>query len=158
MTQLPCVLRKMLACAVVASAVVLVVFTAGCPQAGQNTASSGQIAGGGSTPIVSYNLDIQPIFDANCVSCHAAGPTGVVSGAGLDLTPGNSYFNLFNQPSQEFPGFLLVEPGSASTSWLYIKVSQEPPVGLRMPPFSGPLPDSDIQLIRTWIKQGGLSD
>lgn len=36
------------------------------------------------TVVISYSLDIQPIFDANCVSCHP-------SVYKPDLTPSNSY-------------------------------------------------------------------
>lgn len=152
------VFQNLLACGLPIGVVALVALVAGCPGSGRNTIAGNGGAGGSTVPVVSYHLDIQPIFDTYCTSCHSAGGAAAVIGIGLDLTPGNSYQNLFGRPSQESPNFFLIEPGSPDTSWLYMKVGLvQPPVGLRMPPFRDPIPDADIQLIRQWILQGALS-
>ena len=58
---------------------------------------------------VSYSADVQPIFDAKCVSCHP--PT-----KSLDLEPDNSYDALING------GF--VDTGSPESSLIYIKMAE----------------------------------
>lgn len=101
---------------------------------------------------VSY-LQIQQIFDDNCVSCHN------VAG-GLDLTAPLSWSDLVNQPAPdpETCGGSLVAPGNASGSYLYQKVSSASPCyGAQMPMgefFPNPLPDCVIAMVGAWIAEG----
>jgi hypothetical protein len=87
---------------------------------------------------VSYQQDIQPIFDRACVSCH-----GVQ--AGLTLT---GYDQLMNG-SLDGP---VVIPGNPAASELLRRLTglSEP----RMPLGSQPLSAGDIQLIEAWIAAG----
>ena len=101
------------------------------------------------TPAVSYAA-IQSIFSANCTGCHRANTT---NNGGLDLTPGNSYSELVDQPSVFVIGMKLVEPGSYSRSYLFEKInSPNPQHGTRMRPTDA-LPLADQALIRDWITQ-----
>jgi hypothetical protein len=59
------------------------------------------------TVVISYSLDIQPVFDANCVSCHP-------SIYKPDLTPTNSYNALISGN--------YVVPGDPTGSKLYTKL------------------------------------
>ena len=101
------------------------------------------------TPAVNYAV-IQNIFSANCTGCHRANTT---NNGGLDLTPGNSYGELVNQPSIFAVGVKLVEPGSTSRSYLFEKInSPNPQHGARMRPTDA-LSLADQALIRDWITQ-----
>jgi mono/diheme cytochrome c family protein len=90
---------------------------------------------------VSFQTDIKPIFQTHgCASCHG-GNGGLFVGSVAQLLQGGSH------------GPAIV-PGNADASNIVKKLSPNPPFGDRMP-FGGPyLPDSTIQLIRTWINQG----
>lgn len=101
------------------------------------------------TPSVAYSV-VEDIFSANCTGCHRAGTT---NNGGLDLTAGNSYAELVNQPSLFVPGLKLVEPGSPSRSYLFEKINRaNPQQGTRMRP-SDALSLADQALIRDWITQ-----
>ena len=90
--------------------------------------------------IVSFSLDIQPIFTNNCIECHP------VIEAVPDLTEGNSYNSITN-------GIYIV-PDSLDTSLLYQRLLGNPTI---MPP-SGALPFSDISLFKRWIEQGAQNN
>ncbi|MFQ5866326.1 MAG: c-type cytochrome [bacterium] len=111
---------------------------------------------------------IQPIFDTNCIRCHAPGGvgftrTGGSQNNGLDLTRGNSHSRLVNQPTFEAPDVepkLRVRPGDPEGSYIIQKISSATPkFGKRMP-FDGPpfLSQNEIQLIRNWVTQGAPND
>jgi hypothetical protein len=95
---------------------------------------------------VHYAAQIQPIFDAQCISCH--GTQG-----NLSLAAGVSYNNLGHVPAaSSCTNLHRVFPGSADNSVLYRKVSGTS-CGGRMPQ-GGSLSAGDIALIRTWINEG----
>lgn len=88
---------------------------------------------------VSFQNDIQPIFDQSCISCHNGSLVP-------DLTASNSYNSLFSNN--------LVIPRDADGSELYKRFIG---VGPLMPPGSS-LPQSKIDLIEQWINQGALDN
>ena len=90
--------------------------------------------------IVSYSLDIQPIFNTNCTSCHPL----IVSAP--DLTSDNSYDAIM------MDNYIVSKDLDASI--LFQKLLGKPNV---MPP-SGPLPQKEIDLVKTWIAQGALDN
>jgi len=94
---------------------------------------------------VSYSRDVQPIFDAYCVSCHP-------SSGNLDLRRGYSYNNIVNVPASGYPGILVV-PNDPEASVLYKKIDKSGVYGANMP-IGRPLSTTDITIIRTWIEQG----
>jgi len=109
---------------------------------------------------VSFSADIQPIFDDNCIRCHA----GLGAPQGLDLRAQFSFDNLVGVESNEVPPDLRVNPGSSDPceggSYLVEKISgcplgsEIPRVGERMP-FGGPfLSEEEIILIMDWIDLG----
>ena len=85
---------------------------------------------------VDYQTEIQPIFDANCMGCHAGGYSGGLQLGTYDelMTGGNS-------------GNTIVA-GDHSTSNLWIKINNG-----TMPP-NGNLSAEDINLVAQWIDEG----
>jgi len=97
---------------------------------------------------ISYENDIQPIFDANCTSyCHSGG--GTYAG-GLDLT---SYENLMLGTNNHGP---IINPGYANYSILIQKLSDSPPFGEQMPLNQPPLDGALVSLISAWINAGAI--
>ena len=94
--------------------------------------------------------DIQPILNANCVSCHQDdAPT-----ADLSLQRGSLVEATVNVNSSLFPDLVLVTPGSSADSYLFHKISgthEEAGGGGVKMPVDGALRDADIELIRQWI-------
>src|SRR5439155_286563 len=74
--------------------------------------------------LVSFRGDVQPIFTAGCAlpGCHS----GPIPTQGLDLSDGSSYAALVGRPSTELPTVKLIDPGSATTSYLLWKVGKAP--------------------------------
>ncbi len=116
---------------------------------------------------VSLSGDIQPIFNSNCIRCHA----GATAPLGLDLREGLSFGNLVNQPSVEFVGHMRVNPGDSRTpcetglgsgdgSEIVEKISGCPdtpgvPSFGGLMPLGGPfLSNKEINLIIEWIEEG----
>ncbi|GEM_PF-5266901 len=100
---------------------------------------------------VEFETDVQPIFDNNCAlsGCHVAGHS-----TGLDLTIGNSYWNLVNIPATGYPDFR-VKPYDPDNSVLYNKIANTGKSGDIMPPSPSPaLSSNEIQKIYDWIVQG----
>lgn len=93
-----------------------------------------------------YSVNIQPIWTAQCVGCHAGpSPSG-----DLSLVEGSSYAALVEVPSEGDPGLVRVQPGSPEDSYLFqLLASGAMPVG-------GSLSDVDLENVKTWISQGAL--
>jgi len=91
-----------------------------------------------------YDTKIQPIFDANCTSCHG-------NSSDLNLEQGVSYDNMVNQ-SSSYGGFI-VNPGDKGSSSLYQKLVGNGSYGSRMPQ-GGQLEQSYIDIIGQWIDSG----
>ena len=89
--------------------------------------------------VVSFAEDIQPIFTANCASCHPAIEEP-------DLTVGNSYSAITN-------GVYIV-PEDLEASLLYQTLLWE----VSPMPIVEQLPASEINLVRIWIEQGALDN
>jgi hypothetical protein len=114
---------------------------------------------------VSFATDIQPIFDTNCIVCHAVDFSGT-DASFMPLTSDVSYGNLVNIRDTN------TDPGTGFTSDFRVKrcVSEESVLFQRvdsttarmasyeatMPMGSSPLPLGDQAAIQTWIDQGAL--
>jgi hypothetical protein len=73
----------------------------------------------------------------------------------MDLTMGKAYSNLVNVPSGCSDGRLRVAPGSPATSYLINKLTGvDMCSGTQMPAKGASIPQSQIDLIRTWICLG----
>ena len=106
--------------------------------------------------VISFDKDIVPIFKTNCAGCHDPGGS---SGIVMYLTDDPQPARWIDQPSTELPQIVLIDPGSATTSMIYLKVATDPPpVGDRMPRFAPPLAQPELNALRLWIEQGALDN
>ncbi len=96
---------------------------------------------------VSFSVQVQPIFNAECTGCH-----GLNGNGGLDIREGEAYGNLVGIPSQSYAG-QLVMAGDPDASVLHRKLNGLPGVGDQMP-LGGSLPEESRNLIRDWIAEG----
>lgn len=94
--------------------------------------------------VISYSNDIQPIFNAYCVSCHN------VSHSKLNLLSTASYLQITSD------GFSApyIDLNNPEASILYKSLKGIPTI---MPP-SGTISESDINKVLLWIKKGALND
>ena len=75
------------------------------------------------------------------------------------LEPGRAYSNTVNRPSTEISTLVRVLPFDPDNSYLYLKVTGNSRiVGDRMPQGRTPLSDSQIKLLRDWIRRGAPND
>lgn len=95
---------------------------------------------------LTYQANIKPILEANCVSCHIPGGAGYEK-SGLRL---DSHEALM-KGTQFGP---VVVPGSSVSSTLYRLVSGQADPSIRMPHGAAALPDADVATIAAWIDQG----
>jgi hypothetical protein len=121
-------------------------------KAGNRDSNTVEVSG---TIDVSLSEQIQHTFSSDCAvaGCHVPGNPPL----GLVLAPGFAYDYLASVRSREYPIELRVNPGDPTTSFLYQKVSENPPpVGYQMPaPATGSiLGQAEIDRIRRWILQG----
>lgn len=113
--------------------------------------SSGSTTGVGA---VDYTMDIQPLWDLRCVSCHVAGGSAPM---GPILTAGVSHANIVDvqSPTVALP---LVAPGDPDGSYLWHKINgtqAEVPGGSGSPmPIGIPFTDDEKALIEQWILDG----
>ena len=85
--------------------------------------------------VVSYQTDIMPLWEGECVNCHSGN-------VAPDLRPANSYNSLLN-------GY--VEKGNSAESILYLSLIHAPGVT----PMPGTQwPASKTELVKAWIDQG----
>ena len=91
---------------------------------------------------VSYQSDIQPLWNQSCISCHKPGATAP------DLTAANSYLALTANNKY-------VVPGNVANSILHKSLIGE---GAPLMPTDGKWSDSKIALVDKWINDGALNN
>src|SRR5258708_562189 len=98
---------------------------------------------GGQTPRkIDFGKDVQPIFQAYCVSGH--GPSQQMAGFRIDQ-------RRYAMPNRVGANGARIVPGDSGRSRLYQKIAGNGG-GLQMPP-TGPLSQEQIGTIKTWIEQ-----
>jgi len=111
---------------------------------------------GGGSPATTLEPTLDSI-QANVFSVSSAIPGCHGDGTvqfGLRLDPGFSAGNLIDVASPQDPTLIRVIPGNSNSSFLIQKLEGTQTVGMRMPAFSPPLPQSTIDVIRQWIQDG----
>lgn len=109
--------------------------------------------------LVSFRTDLQPILNSRCVVCHVTG----AENAGLNLARSVARKNLVAVPSTESK-LLRVSPGKPEESYLMHKLlgsqSSVGGSGKLMPLSDAPQPieASQLELFRSWIRQGALDN
>jgi len=123
-----------------------ILLIGGCSDKGNDpTSANQQPSPPPVTQDVSFQSQIRPIFQQRgCDGCHG-GNGGLFVQTVAQLLQGGSH------------GSAIV-PGKADSSNLIKKLSPNPPFGDRMPQGGPYLPDSTIQIIRTWINQGAKNN
>jgi hypothetical protein len=91
-----------------------------------------------------FGAEVQPIFDAKCVSCHP------VAYPYLDLRPGQSYDDLVRVSAATRPAFERVLPGQPELSYLLT----HPPD----PSQRDLLTRDERETIAAWIRAGAKDD
>ncbi len=91
-----------------------------------------------------FAADVQPIFDAKCVSCHP------VAYPYLDLRAGRSYRDLVRVNAETKPAFYRVLPGRPELSYL---LTHPPDPSLR-----DLLSSDERTAIEAWIRAGAKND
>ena len=91
---------------------------------------------------VDYELEIQPIFNANCGNCHIGNSSG-----GVNLS---SYQNVMDSD--------VITPFDANDSELYDLITEDNGGGDDMPPGNAELSSEQILLIEAWINEGALPE
>lgn len=103
---------------------------------------------------LSHDADIQPIWDANCVTaCHTTGG----SGAMYILFDSDPYSQIVDKMSVSYPALTLVTPGSRDDSYLWHKLNGsqvEAGGGGSKMPLGPALSADDLEKIGQWIDQG----
>ncbi|MGI9532824.1 hypothetical protein [Lutimonas sp.] len=91
--------------------------------------------------VVSYEQDIMPLWEGECVSCHQGNTPP-------DLRPANSYNSLLN-------GFVVA--GDSENSILYLSLIHAPGIA-PMPTATSKWPSGQTDLVKAWIDQGALDN
>ena len=92
---------------------------------------------------VDFNRDVRPIFNSQCMSCH-----GGVKQAG------NVSFSYREQAlGKGKSGRPVIVPGNPRVSELMARITSTDPE-IRMPLHGAPLPQTQIDVLRRWIKEG----
>lgn len=131
-----------------------------------STASSGKYLYSKFTIIIDEGIppstlsgDVQPVFNANCITCHQT----IAPPVNLDLSAGNAYTNLVDVDSEQSL-IKRVTPGNSFESYLFAKL-----IGIHtfgpflgsgdmMPKGAEPLGFEDMDKIQAWINQGAKDD
>ena len=95
------------------------------------------------TPAISYNRDIRPVINAECIACHG----GVKKSSGL------SFLTLAEALDTAESGQPAIIPGDAGASELIRRLRNHDPE-YRMPLEAEPLPEETIEKFEQWINQG----
>ena len=116
-------------------------------------------AGGPGDPIdptATFTRVQTEIFTPTCalVGCHD--PLGQQSQ--MVLSAGRAYAQTVNVASVEMPAVMRIRPNDPDNSYLYRKITGANITGDRMPQGRTPLTDTQIKLVRDWIRRGAPND
>lgn len=129
-------------------------FKAGALYVNAHTATNGPGVVRGQ--LISFKDNIQPIFTAKCVECHAPGKIGST----LPLvTASESHDNLVGALSKTSTpgGGTLVFAGDSANSVLFKRLDGNA-AGTQMPRVGDRLPDNEFNLISAWIDMGAANN
>jgi hypothetical protein len=132
-----------------------VLLLAGC---GELKSPTDPGLGGGDPidPTATFTRVQNEIFTPTCASiaCHDL----IGQQSQQVLIAGRAYQQIVGVPSVEMPSLFRIAPGDPASSYLYRKVTGAGITGDRMPQTLPPLSDSQIKLIRDWIRRGAPND
>jgi hypothetical protein len=134
---------------------VLLAATA-CGKLGELPTDPGNGSGDPIDPTATFTRVQTEIFTPTCaqLGCH----DNLGRQEGMVLTAGQAYGMIVARPSVENPSLLRVSPNDPANSYLYRKITGAGITGDRMPQGKAPLTDTQIKLIRDWIRRGAPND
>lgn len=110
---------------------------------------------------VSWNLNVWPVVQNKCRSCHIGSGEGAQQVPSMIMTDANSTrlawvgIDPTCSGGSIPPGAKRVLPGNPDLSFVYNKINETAPwCGVRMPKGGAPLSAAQIQLFYDWINQG----
>ena len=115
---------------------------------------SASASGAGSTSFTGFGIyflssDVQTVLNNHCTSCHFSGGNSPI------LTAGSTYSQTYNVTATCDATKKRVNPTSASTSVVYLRVSSNTECSGYMPPIlSQTLTSGELTIIRAWINNG----
>ena len=100
--------------------------------------------------VVSYQTDVLPILNDNCMECHVEGGKGLKA-SGLSM---ESYDGLM-KGTEYGP---IIKPGDSLSSTMIMLVEGRGDPSIRMPHGKKSITKEDILVIREWIDQGAKNN
>lgn len=91
--------------------------------------------------------DVSSIFSSACSSCHTTGSSGGLSGI-------TTWSNVVMTYSTQSTSTYLIDPFSASDSYIWQKIQGTASVGGKMPKGGGTVSSTQQSTIKTWIDEG----
>lgn len=110
----------------------------------------------GGQATVSFSRDVVPLFERG--NCTTSGCHGRPYQSDLQLRADSAYVMLLNVVAVMEPNQVRVIPGDAQGSYLVKKLEGRHTIGARMPALYDPRPQSEIDVIRTWIDEGARNN
>jgi hypothetical protein len=98
----------------------------------------------------SYQADVRPILEANCLECHRPGGAGYAA-SGFDMS---SYEALMK--GGKFGPFVI--PGDVFSSNLIVLVEGRADPSIAMPHGRAKLDPADIEILKVWIQEGAKNN
>ena len=120
------------------------------------TEPGGPDNGGPIDPTATFTRVQAEIFTPTCAALGCHDRLGRQSDQ--QLQAGVAYAQIVNHPSVELPQLMRVAPGDPGNSFLYRKITGAGIVGDRMPQGGPFLSDTQIKLVRDWIRRGAPND
>lgn len=117
---------------------------------------SGPPADPGGQATVSFSQDVVPLFERG--NCTTSGCHGRPYQSDLQLRADSAWVMLVNYVAVMEPNEVRVIPGDAQGSYLVKKLEGRHTIGARMPALYDPRPQSEIDVIRTWIDEGARNN
>lgn len=107
-------------------------------------------------PTATFTRVQNEVFTPTCssIGCHDS----LGQQSGLVLARGSGYANTVGKASVETPTLKLIQPNDPTNSYLYRKITGAGITGNRMPQGGPYLSDTQLQLVRDWIRRGAPND
>lgn len=135
-------------------AVVLLLVTTGCGELKSPTEPlTGTLP---PDPTATFTRVQNEVFTPSCATLACHDPLGQQSQ--MVLSAGRAYANTVGVNSVEMPQLRRIAPNDPSNSYLYRKITGAGITGDRMPLNQPPLSESQIALVRDWIRRGAPND
>ena len=107
-------------------------------------------------PTATFTRVQNEIFTPTCAALGCHDPLGHQESQ--ILTAGRAYSQIVNVQSVQMPGLVKIAPGDPANSYMYRKIVGAGITGDRMPQNGPYLSDTQIKLIRDWIRRGAPND